>query len=477
MNNCLSSRILRLPHLFLYLLLAFANQAMGAQQATGQASLQTQIRELEQDFKSLSTWFYRDASSYTAISQHSIDDIDRLLAQVQQLEKEDQTTSAIQLMYFNKETIKNNLDHKSVFVFTEILLENNEWNLADTLYRFVYEEGDKSLLPTIQFIFAKYHAERHEWTQVHEVLENIISELSKNDAAYGYLLNGTALQHMKKHRLAVDNYKKVAKDSDYYIYAQLDSAIAHIRQGWWTDAHSTITEILETSGKDNSDELINRLYLVLGYAMLHKEYYRDARDAFRHIALDSRYTNRALLGIGLTATSQGDLVGGLNALTILKNKKTSDLSVDESYLLVPYIYEKLQQEMTVSSSYTEAMDYFQKRIREMDKLTAQHHDFSNADYERATASFVLANNSFDYGRKYPESFINNYRQLITFSATVKDKKLSDEIERLSKRHDVVFQLIIDDLIAQRKKYLRSYLSQAQYGLARLYDNSNEADGQ
>jgi hypothetical protein len=477
MNNCLSSIRSRLLPLFLLLLLTFLNQATGNQHVPEQASLQIQIRELEQDFKSLSTWFYRDASSYAAISQHSFDDINKLLAQVQQLEKEDQTTSAIQLMYFNKETIKDNLDDKSVFVFTEILLENNEWNLADKLYRYVYEEGDKSLLPTIQFIFAKYHAKRHEWTQVHEVLENIISELSKQDAAYAYLLNGTALQHMKKHRLAVDNYQKVEKDSDYYIYAQLNSAIAHIRQGWWTDAHNAITGILKTTGKNNSDELINRLYLVLGYAMLHKEYYRDARDAFRHIALDSRYTNRALLGIGLTATSQGDLVGGLNALTILKNKHTSDLSVDESYLLVPYIYEKLQQEMTVSNSYAEAMDYFQQRISEMDALAALHHDFSNANYDRTTASFSLADNSFDYGRRYPESFIDNYRQLITFSATVKDKKLSDAIEKLIKKHDAAFQLIINDLIVQRKQYLKSYLSQAQYGLARLYDNSNEAGGQ
>lgn len=473
MNSCFSHK--RLVFSLRYLSLLFALVSSAA--SSDQASLTTQIQDLENRFKSLSTRFYQDSSSYTTASQKTITDIDQLLAEVEQLKKNDQITTAIQLLYFNKQTVNDNLDHKAVFVFTELLLDNNEWNLANKLYQSIKDEGDKSLLPTIQFIFAKYYAKRHEWLQVKTVLQNIISELSPEDAAYAYLLNGSALQHLKKHRLAEENYKKVTSNSEYYNYAQLNSAIANIRQGWWTDAQNTITSLLDKTDKDNSDELINRLYLVLGYAMLQKEYYRDARNSFRHIGLDSRYTNRALLGIGLTAISQGDLVGGLNAMTILKNKKTSDLSVDESYLLVPYIYEKLQQEMTVSDSYSEAMEYYQRRINNLLSIAEQHQDFSSTEYDENTASFILQNNSFDYGKLYPESFILNYRQLVIFSALVKNKKLSNEIDSLSKQYDAVFQQIINGLITQRVKFLKSYLNQSRYGLARLYDNSNRANKQ
>ena len=48
------------------------------------------------------------------------------------------------------------------------------------------------------------------------------------------------------------------------------------------------------------------------------------------------------------------------------------------------------------------------------------------------------------------------------------------IEALITKHDAVFQEIIGDLLQQRKEYLKSYLNQSRFGLARLYDKSNEA---
>ena len=293
----------------------------------------------------------------------------------------------------------------AVFTFTELLLEKNEWYSANSLFRRIKDEGDRSLLAEMQFIFAKYHAERLQWPQVNKLLNGVAVQLSADNAAYANLLNGTALQHMKKHRLAIENYNRVPASSQYYAYAQLNIAIANIRQGWWTDAQATINELIKHAGKDTSDELTNRLYLVLGYALLQKEYYRDARNAFRHIGLNSRYTNRALLGIGLTATSQGDFVGGLNALSILKDKKTFDLSVDESYLLVPYVYEKLQQELTVTAGYTEAMAYYQQRITELENIANQPADFLNTQYDENTASLIIDNNSLAYGQRIPNHLL------------------------------------------------------------------------
>ena len=51
--------------------------------------------------------------------------------------------------------------------------------------------------------------------------------------------------------------------------------------------------------------------------------------------------------------------------------------------------------------------------------------------------------------------------------------LSAKIERLLFKFDQVFQSIVVELIERREQYLSSYLSQSQYGLARLYDSSNE----
>jgi len=55
---------------------------------------------------------------------------------------------------------------------------------------------------------------------------------------------------------------------------------------------------------------------------------------------------------------------------------------------VPYIYEKLQQEMTVSDSYSEAMDYYQQRINNLLSIAKLHQDFSSTNMmEIQQASF------------------------------------------------------------------------------------------
>ena len=433
-----------------------------------------QVSLLEDNFKALSADFYKVSSLPAEKRLKTINDIDQLYAEVYRLIDNQQSTTAIQLVYLNIDTVKANPEHHAIFKFTELLLEKNEWYSADSLFRSIKDEGDRSLLAAMQFIFAKYHAERLQWPQVNKLLDGVAERLSADNAAYANLLKGCALQHMNKHRLAIENYNKVPASSQYYVYAQLNSAIANIRQGWWTDAQTTINDLIKHSDKDNSDELSNRLYLILGYALLQKEYYRDARNAFRHIGLNSRYTNRALLGIGLTATSQGDFVGGLNALSILKDKKTFDLSVDESYLLVPYVYEKLQQEITTTASYTEAMAYYQQRINELENIANQPADFLNTQYNENTASLIIDNNRLTYGQRYPESFINNYRTLIDYLSVTNDLNMKFRIEALITKHDAVFQEIIGDLLQQRKEYLKSYLNQSRFGLARLYDKSNEA---
>ncbi len=436
-------------------------------------AINAEIQRLEARFKNLSTAFYQDSSTKADDNLQTLTNIDQLLSTVNKLSDSNQSITAIQLIYLNIETVEDNLDTKAVFKVIELLLENNEWNLANTLFRAIKSDGDKSLLATVQFIFAKYHAQRNEWQQTNRLLEGIFTELSDEDAAYAYLLNGSALQHLKKHRQAVKNYNKIPLTSPYYSHAQLNIAIANIRQGWWTDAQTKIQALIKQSSKTNKDELTNRIYLVLGYALLQREYYRDARNAFRHIGLNSKYTNRALLGIGLTATSQGDFIGGLNALTILKDKKTYDLSVDESYLLVPYVYEKLQQEITVTTSYTEAMNYYQRRISMLDKVSTQHADFLNLKYRQKASNFIIQSNNFDYGSQYPESFINNYRRLNEFNNVAVNSKIKNKISKLITRFDTTYQNIVSNLSRQRIDYLKSYLNQSRYGLARLYDSTNE----
>jgi hypothetical protein len=277
---------------------------------------------------------------------------------------------------------------------------------------------------------------------------------------------------LKQHRASVSSYDKIPATSRFYPHAQLNTAIANIRQGWITDARLTIKQVIPLSKASNM-ELTNRIYLVLGYALLYKEYYRDARQAFRQVELDSQYASKALLGIALTAISQGDFVGGLNALTILKTKQSPDLSADEAYLLIPYVYQRLQQPDSIENSFFESIDHYQKRLLELNNLKGGQFRLEDAELEKQTGDIWINSARFPFSQKYPVYLLKNRHRLQSLSAITTTAKLSSQIKRLLAEYDEVLNQVISEIIESRKRFFTSYLNQSRYGLARHYDESQQ----
>ena len=282
--------------------------------------------------------------------------ISELEATLKQYEQAKEPIYSVSLILRNLDLINSNLDNRSILLFISKLLENNEWKTASKLFDDIKREGEKSLVSNISFIFARHHFENNEWELCLEYTSDIFADLPENDASYARLIAGVSMQNLKQHRKAIELYEKIPVKSPSYLYARLNMAVAYIRQGWWTDARHVINQALTMDTLNvNKDDMIDRLYLVLGYSLLQKEYYRDSREAFRNISKDSQYEHRALLGIGLSSANQGDYIGALNVLNLLKSKNKIDLSVEESYLLFPYVYKKLNQQMTASTAYNEAI--------------------------------------------------------------------------------------------------------------------------
>lgn len=430
------------------------------------------IQQLDKQFAELSAQYFQNLA-HPGIPQFNR--IEALLTEVKKLEDQGQTISSIQLLYTHEGIIRDNIDHPAIFDITDILLQHNEQQLARQIFELVKQQNDDLLLASLQFVYARYHARRQEWKEVYLLLKDSISELSEQQAALAYLLRGTAQQHLKKHRQASADFSRVVTDSPHYLYAQLNSAIADIRQGWLAEAQSKIKRIITLSQQDGQDEITQRLYLVMGYAFLQKEYYRDARDSFRKISQLSQYANKALLGIALTASSQDDYVGSLNALNLLKEKKSSDLAVDEAYLIIPYVYEKLQDEMIISASYSEAMTYYQQRIQLLDQWLAQEIKFDAIEITAGKATLQIEDTQLILTDSYPGYFFTNYLRLKEYLDNSAGEKTDGEISRLITAYNETLQRVIQESIEQRKQYLNSYLNQCRYGLARLYDDTLEVN--
>ncbi|MDH5776651.1 MAG: tetratricopeptide repeat protein [Gammaproteobacteria bacterium] len=433
-----------------------------------------ELKQLEDRFRAVSSAVYTDFTHTRPFGNTRYKTLTELEQTVSQLVEQGKHIQAIDIVKRNLNMIKQGVDNRAIFTIFDLLLTHNEWQTAETLLKEVEDVGDKSLSANVYFNYAKYYMSRGEWKKALNNLRGIKDDLQTEDANYALLLQGISLQRLKDHRGSLKFYNAIPATSKYHPHATLNIAVAYIRQGWWTDAKIAIDKILDDHRIKITDEMTNRLYLVTGYSLLQQGYYRNSRQAFRNIDVDSHYANRALLGIALTASNQEDYVGALNAINILRQKKTFDLSVDEANLLLPYTYEKLSQNLTASKGYSEALAFYQKRVGELTSLLVS--STSNAGNIKIVRnnSLEIGNNHIDYARYYPASFLQNHTELKALQPHVErygSSNLKNRFNSLLAQHNATLIKIARNLVNIRIEHLNSYMSQSRFGLARLYDNS------
>jgi hypothetical protein len=236
-----------------------------------------------------------------------------------------------------------------------------------------------------------------------------------------------------------------------------------------------IQNSLKSAESPEQEEALNRLYLTLGYSLLSQKNYRDSRDYFRYISVDSLFSNRALLGITLTAANQNDFVGALNSAHILKDKQTYALPVDESYLLIPYFYEKLQQPTTASAGYLEAINYYKKRITEVQSLIDSEIDLGNYPINtNINTTLEIENNPVNFSADYPDYFFENYSSLKIYARyleQIDNEEIKSKYEQLKSQYEHTIVKMIRHILIKRVEQLNSYMGQSRFGLARLYDSN------
>lgn len=319
------------------------------------------------------------------------------------------------------------------------------------------------------FLLAQYYYARSNWSGVIASLSAAdFAALDNEDQHYAYLLYGYALQQQKKHRRAYEYYKKIPSGSPYYAYAKLNEGTAYLRQGWWTEAHIQFNDGIKAVPAE--DDMKNRLYSTLGFSQLHYEFFRDARDTLRKVSLQSPYTNKALMGLGLAAAYQKDFSGALNAFEILAKKVPQDLNVDEAKLLLAKSYEEVNNAAGAAKAYQEAIQYYAEKntrlghyLRQLATDSQSNEVMSFRDFEQLSVEI--------YGRQQfiPDYFHKNYETLSGMLSTPVDGDLQKALQALKSDYRNQLKSMIRDNIGLRKAMTESYLSQAKLGMAQLYD--------
>jgi len=429
------------------------------------------FNKLDTDFGHFSTLFYKTLLS--ANHYKSITNINILQQRANSLYDEGRIADSVGLILRNLKTAKRNVNTKAIINIEKILLNSNEITSAQVLYKRINSESDPIVISNVLFSFAKYNFNRENWANVIQTINKIINYLPPHQYNHAMLIEGISFQHIKKHRKAISYYKNIPLSSPYYINARVNMAVANIRQDWWTDAQIIFTHLLQLPKALNNKELSDRLYTIMGYSFLQQEYFRNSRNAFRNVQLDGPYTNKALLGIALDSAYQKDFIGALNAARILKNKKSTQLEVEESHLLLPYFYEKLHQYSTASAGYTTAIKYYENRIAKFNK--AKNISFSRFKKTLGYGdkkTLQLEDETVSLEKYLPTAYFTQLQLLKEYQPvvhTLNNRLLNHSFNQLMIRFAHIAYKVTQNDLNKQSRYITDYMNQCRYGLARMFD--------
>ena len=457
-------------------------------------SYQEQLESVDKAHQEFTKKFYDDLVKTPSLKAARFNTIEALAQAVNQtvnqaLVNESKSNSesnnsvkAVALIIRNQSLLKHYYDSLETISLIKLLLDNNALINATSLIKAIERQGDDNVIGQLNYLLADFYFQRKKWSKVLSYLNNNDTDLPLEQYHHALLMKGVSLQQQSKHGLAIKAYEKIPATAKHYTAAQLNLAIANIRQGWWTDGHQIISQLLASQETAVQEKTLNRLYITLGYSLLNQAYYRNARKTFQLVGLSSRYSNQALLGIALTAAYQDDFLGALNASRFLKEKQQDDLPIDEAFLLMPFFYEKSQQLATASQGYSQAASYYQDKISTLTQLIDAPINLASHPIELSNGisngvSMTINNKHIDLSANYPSYFFTqrqNVGQLKSWQTKLNNPKLSQDLSSIIQAYDVLTVKMVKSIMHNRVAQLSSYLNQSRYGLARLYDNNTVA---
>lgn len=243
------------------------------------------------------------------------------------------------------------------------LATRNQAALA--LARVFYKKNDPaSTLYALDLIREEPDKSRYEAKYSLDVLRGKEPETFKTDVAY---LRALASIDTGQFSQAVKILQSLKGEKILKGYVLYNLGIALIQSGKEKEGLAVLDELGKMELSDNGLlALIDKTNLKLAYYYLDKGNAKKAKIHFERVRLDGPFSNRALLGAGWVAVSEGRYDRALVTWSILHKRAETNYSVQEVLMAVPYAYGKLNAHGNAANLYNHAMDVFAREVSSLD---------------------------------------------------------------------------------------------------------------
>ena len=236
---------------------------------------------------------------------------------------------------------------------------------ALALARVFYKKNDPvSTLYALDLIREEPDKSRYEAKYSLDVLRGNEPKTFKTDVAY---LRAMASIDTGQFTEAVKILQSLKGEKTLKGYVAYNLGIALIQSGNDKEGLRVLDELGKMEFSDNGLlGLKDKTNLKLAYYYLDKANAKKAKVYFERVRLDGPYSNRALLGAGWVAASEGRFDRALVPWSILHKRAETNHSVQEVLMAVPYAYGKIDAHGNAANLYSHAMDVFVDEISSLD---------------------------------------------------------------------------------------------------------------
>jgi Tfp pilus assembly protein PilF len=245
------------------------------------------------------------------------------------------------------------------------------------------EESLKNeLLARLEFYLGKLHYRQGDYSQAKIKLEKVVAVLNTTLKDEGLIMLSNIAISMDQKALARSWLMKISKNSKLAEFSRYNLGVSWLREGDLVNAKPFLSDIPLDRNSEQSEILADDEQLIiksikdkakvaLGYYYLAHKDYKNAREQFLRVRLDSLQTNKALLGIGWSYLETDQYNKALSHWMELSSRDVRDIAVQEVLLAVPYALQKLGSQQEALNAYLKASDSYQKQITLIDKLILQ----------------------------------------------------------------------------------------------------------